>query len=392
MPIIRLPGMPNDKASNVEILDHVAVLQKTVEWILNGNLDTANAFEFGGWKIKNNRLYSEKGKGVLQVYDETQFLRLEAGAYDTEKHHYGIRITSPNSQFVLNEYGFNPAFIKYYKNLTYNSSFEKFDANNKPFFWDVSSGVVATADASFFGTYSLKIPAGGTAEQTFSTTIGGATAIIPPSPAWWGGGQGRISFMKKFGAIKVEVIGDGTPLVLTLPDGTTTTHWEIPANTDWTNGRFTCGFAPAGKDRVWIKYTNTDGSAAAYIDSVQMEPDFTGEWASFYTDGPRSTGAEDGASGDEYMEYASAAWSGSGVTFTLENGYTAEPIVTASVQGSPSDFASASFTFVIEHIQESIHGQLLYSRVKVTPKGSAVPTPSGAKITFHAVCSGRVNK
>ena len=93
----------------------------------------------------------------------------------------------------------------------------------------------------------------------------------------------------------------------------------------------------------------------------------------------------------EYCEYAEFDWAGS-VEMMLVNAYSQSCIVTAGVIGSPSDFSSASFSLIVERIKETVGGQECFSRIKVTPAGSAVPNPSGAKITINAICRGIVRR
>lgn len=56
-----LGGYPDSSMSHNELVDHVANMQKTVEFYLGGNLDTQNAREFGGWQIKPNYLMHKTG-------------------------------------------------------------------------------------------------------------------------------------------------------------------------------------------------------------------------------------------------------------------------------------------------------------------------------------------
>ena len=54
-------------------------------------------------------------------------------------------------------------------------------------------------------------------------------------------------------------------------------------------GYHTFYFQPiVGKGRVKVKFENIDAANPCYIDAVQIEPDFSGKWPSFYTKGPRS--------------------------------------------------------------------------------------------------------
>lgn len=60
MPVVKLRGLPEDNASITDILDHVAMLQKTMEYHMN-HMDSKNITEVGGWIIKDNMIVSESG-------------------------------------------------------------------------------------------------------------------------------------------------------------------------------------------------------------------------------------------------------------------------------------------------------------------------------------------
>lgn len=96
--------------------------------------------------------------------------------------------------------------------------------------------------------------------------------------------------------------------------------------------------------------------------------------------------------GDTYLEYGSADWNPNGVEFILVNGYLEQPVVATAIQGDPAQFGSASFVLVVKHVQETIDGQLCYSKVQVYPKGASVPSLTGAKITMQAVCNKAVKR
>lgn len=84
MPI--LPGGFPDFGSDPKIsdlVDYMAELKKSVDYILNGNLDSANAREFGGWRITNTELIAKSlavGMSTEETYaDDIRFWA--GGAY-----------------------------------------------------------------------------------------------------------------------------------------------------------------------------------------------------------------------------------------------------------------------------------------------------------------------
>lgn len=80
-----LGGYPDEKMTHAELVDHVANLQKTVEFYLGGNLDTQNAREFGGWQIKPNFIRHTSGNvGLHSGQNSSDPVRIWAGDKDPE--------------------------------------------------------------------------------------------------------------------------------------------------------------------------------------------------------------------------------------------------------------------------------------------------------------------
>lgn len=80
----QLGGMPNEKMTYQELIDHVANLQKTIEYYLGGNIDSDNAREFGGWQIKKDVLQAKDlDVGLSTANDGVDPIRVWAG--DTDK-------------------------------------------------------------------------------------------------------------------------------------------------------------------------------------------------------------------------------------------------------------------------------------------------------------------
>jgi hypothetical protein len=305
-----------------------------------------------------------------------------------------IQPADPEKPQPVDPYGLNPEYFKYYPNKCWNSSFEVFDpATFKPKYWD-TAGVVSP-DANFDSTYSLKLAPGQYAQQAEADGEGLA------DPGWWPWcSETRISFRVKGagGKVRVQVIQGGVAVPLWIWVKDAKGNWvkskpapEIvfDAAPDWPVAlrTFAAQTSPAG-GRMALRFENT-GTADVYIDAVTIEPDWTGRWPSFYTHGPKSGGVF--ALGDEYLEYGSADWSTAGAEFILVNAYEQEPLVVASVQGDPNAFAGAGFVLITSCVQEIVQSRLLYSRVRVIPKGT-LPNTQAAKIVMYALCKGKVSR
>lgn len=88
-----------------------------------------------------------------------------------------------NERTTQDKNGINPHALDFYKNMVWNSGFERFDASTlEPLNW---TGGVSTPDSNFSGSYSLKLEFSETAIQSGSGII---------NPTWYGGGKTRVSF------------------------------------------------------------------------------------------------------------------------------------------------------------------------------------------------------
>ena len=189
---------------------------------------------------------------------------------------------------ILDEYGIDPRFLDYSKNMIYNSSFECFDQITKvPVYWSLGE---SSASSSFNGTYSLKLTAGQVCLQS-------GTSI---DPAWWGSTVARVSFYRKFGevTIKIKDITNSTYFTLTDEDGNTGTQIDYARTTLWVDTRVSVTFDPLESGHATctncaVEFTNSHVSEACYIDAVQMTPDFTGKWSQLYKNGQYSVGVND---------------------------------------------------------------------------------------------------
>lgn len=94
---------------------------------------------------------------------------------------------------------------------------------------------------------------------------------------------------------------------------------------------------------------------------------------------------------DEVIEYGSAEWNSTGVQFELIHAYDNEPVVTCGISGDAADF-SGGVNFIVSHVKEEIQGLQRYSKIIVTPTAASLPSPTGAKITFQAICRGMCEK
>jgi hypothetical protein len=189
---------------------------------------------------------------------------------------------------LIDQYGLDVKFIKWFKNMCYNSSFELFDSTTKlSTYWD---GGVSSADSNFFGTYSLKLTAGQTSTQTGSGIV---------NPQWYNdvAVKTRVSFHKKGGEVKISVLdGDNADAPFTLTDeaGSTGTFIAYASNANWIAQSYTVVLTHGATTQIKVKFENSDGVTDAYIDGVIIEPDYTGKRPSFYTDGPNSVGNSKG--------------------------------------------------------------------------------------------------
>lgn len=66
-----------------QVIDHVAKLQKMVEFLATGNISSVNAREFGGWRVGLTELQSRAGDvGMSTANDAEDPVRLWAGSTD----------------------------------------------------------------------------------------------------------------------------------------------------------------------------------------------------------------------------------------------------------------------------------------------------------------------
>jgi hypothetical protein len=202
----------------------------------------------------------------------------------------GLVIKNGNgSETILDEFGIDPRYLDYYKNMVINSSFECFDAGTKlPTYWSAGE---STASSSFHGSYSLKLVAGETSIQVAPSWMAG----IVLDPAWWENLVTRVSFYRKLGEVTVAIkdLTDSSYFTLTDENGATGSSVTFGTTASWVDSRASFTFDPTEHptcNNLAIEFTNSHFSAACYIDAVQLCPDFTGKWSQLYKDGQYSIG------------------------------------------------------------------------------------------------------
>lgn len=81
MPDIPKLGGLSYGASNDEIIDYIARLEKTIQWMMTGNLSSKNVREIGGWLVSQTELKSRDGTvGFSSANDAADPVRIWAGS------------------------------------------------------------------------------------------------------------------------------------------------------------------------------------------------------------------------------------------------------------------------------------------------------------------------
>jgi hypothetical protein len=303
----------------------------------------------------------------------------------------GLTQLAANTAVISDQFGLNPNFVTCYPNKCANSSFENFDPETLlPAYWETSGCV--SDDAAFVGDYSLKLAPGEYVVQT---------GTLLADPGWWSWCQRgtRIALQAKGqGQIKITVLQGGSPVPLSYMIGGTMMQvpapygWEVNCSPDWasmdasgtlTTAMRTCNVAASVTGGpVAIRIDNI-GDTNAYIDAVQIGPDWTGEWPGVYVDGPESEPNEV----ELVPQLFSAPYSAVGVQFTLATPVSqifCSPNIQATIA---SAFAGSSFQLICQPIRGAYQGQLATTGVWVYPEGTDVPTTAagtaaGAAITL----------
>lgn len=321
MPNVNLPmptyeGTNDDKLKNLH--DIILMYRKELDYLLH-HLDSKNVLvaqraeiaDLYAGTIEANKITVNEGKITNAQIDTLSADKITAGTIKLSDSiivenedssvvidENGITVTdgkilvknSAGTETILDAYGIDPRLLDYFKNMIWNSSFEVYDADTLiPAFWD---GGVSDDDASFNGTYSMKLTP---SESSMQTELAGV------NPAWFENLVSRISFYSKFGQVKLEVYDQTNDNYFTLTDNSTETPVSgtsitFNRNANWSNSRCSAYFDPAetghaGCTKLMIKFTNVHGSESTYIDAVQMTPDITGKWSQLYKDGQFSRSA-----------------------------------------------------------------------------------------------------
>ena len=342
------------------------------------------------------------------TYDPTEPFNPASIPYDKKIHigevatgKWGMRVFGETEKDMLmfDEYGINPSFIKRYPNKVWNSGFEWYGEDNTPLYW-TGDGVV-TADSNWEGTVALILQSGETMEQGVEEN----NENVGADPAWWGNIQTRVSFYLIGGDItstcrvRVKKYSDNSSYTLTDNSDEdnieTGLYLDYTATLGWTHHTFY--FTPTvGGGRVKICFENLSASTSNIrIDAVQLEPDHTGKWGSFYTRGPRSDpmGEITMSPGlgnsildniEEFYEYTLLDWSNVGGTFYFAQEYSIEPVVTCGIQGEEADTLTTPIMFVSRPLQD-VHG--MYIGVEITLiSASTPPEILDAKIAVKCIC------
>lgn len=185
-----LGGYPDENMTHEQLVDHVANLQKTIEYYLGGQIDSTNAREFGGFYIKPTTLSSKSGNvGLSSASSGPSAVRIWAGNADMT-----------NAPFRVYDDGHFVA-----TNATLSGTIDWSLTNTDP----VASGAASTANSA---SYKVEQIANGT--YTGGTFITGTTIY---SPTIMTGTNGK--YLKLSGS-QLQSVNGATKDGFTL-DGTT---------------------------------------------------------------------------------------------------------------------------------------------------------------------------
>ncbi|MNJ55320.1 hypothetical protein D3C77_508050 [compost metagenome] len=131
---------------------------------------------------------------------------------------------------------------------------------------------------------------------------------------------------------------------------------------------------------------------AAYVDAVQIEPDFNGRFPSFYTDGPHSMGASEAPLSDTWIEYVNVPYAPS-VTIQFNNQYRNPPTVTAGLirnrltaNPAGSTWGSGSnYVANVDLVIESDGGFLTYTGATINFAGGAPANIDNAFVAIQVI-------
>ncbi len=286
MPVFQpyVPGVNTDKEKLVKDLFNAYIdTMQQLEWLLT-HLDERNVIrartaiiaEIFAGNITTDQIIAGVALINNALIESLSATKITAGTLDLSD---SITIKGEKEEIIIDEFGMDTKFIKWFKNMCWNSSFEVFNSEGKPAYWD---GGISSSDSNFFGTWSLKL-------EPTETSI--STGWI--NPQWYNdvSTKTRVSFHKKFGAVRVSVLdGDNLPFTLTDENGNTGTYIDYVYNENWIPPAYTVSFTHGSATSIKVKFENIDATNDSYIDGVIVEPDYTGRRPSFYSDGVNSKG------------------------------------------------------------------------------------------------------
>lgn len=208
---------------------------------------------------------------------------------------WATRIGQDNINFgdMMNENGIHPKYIDPFRNFFQNSQFEV-RTGNSPTWWKTTGST--STDAAFSGTVSLKITNGQYIEND--------TMLYSINSSWWQAQPARISFMKKGGKVKVEVVdanNNNASIFIYNEKGVRGTYhiydynsnWNTYKDGTWNYGLCSVTFDCLPNQSIKVRVTNIDDKNAAYIDTMMLSPDIT-KHPVLYKDGARSTAGVNG--------------------------------------------------------------------------------------------------
>jgi len=307
-----------------------------------------------------------------------------------------LEVKATNSQKLIDRDGIDARAIKEEPNKCWNSGMENFSATGKPDYW---SGGISSNDASFEGTYSMKLSLGQFSQQIIEGCEGLASAD------WWTGYDTRISLRYKYGGIKIQVFrySDHQPLSLVDDLNATITYDEngneiitgVRAGTyldyfnveQWRDGYVSFkALTPFGTGQFYIKIQNID-TVDSYIDAVQIESNYKNK-SSIYSPGPRSMSPAE-FSISECQEYVTVNYS-AGVEIILKNRYIDVTINGApyTTSDDPSELNGQPIYFHGKFHKENIYGIDYFSKLTLTPINSIPSTLTNGKIHVAIIGNG----
>jgi hypothetical protein len=220
-------------------------------------------------------------------------LTLDIDGHITIHGYNGSDLTVRN---MIDEYGIDSTYLRWFPNMCFNSGFDNCEILNThimPTYWITSEGDSPSrnwsTDASrWMGNRSLMLNNGDSAWNN--------PATAPINTSYYSSvyGNARVSFYTKGGNVTVEaftVTGgakDATHVQLSTGGVSWVNSLTTSSNSNWSpSSRFNFIANTSGVSQWVLQFTNNSGSAA-YIDAVQIEPDWTRNRPGLYTDGPNS--------------------------------------------------------------------------------------------------------